>query len=213
MRALVLAPYDGTSVMQRANTVANMAAEALMQENYDVDQLSGEECTRKNLPPKTYSVIVFAGHGNTRSLRDSKDMVLFDDKNVEYFKEAVVVTFACEAGAWLGLSAVSKGAKGYIGFTNDLMLPSATKAHNYSSDFMRTYMTVVLALLEGYTLQQCTEEFRAICSEYAFEYDTKEYDEAFGVMYAWMQANSSAVTFSGHPATYLGDEALVVKAQ
>ena len=213
MKALVLAPYDGTAVLERANTLAKAMAEALLQENYAVDLLDGAECTRKNLPPGPYEFILLVGHGTAQTFQDSNDRVLFDDSNMDYFRNAMVVAISCETGRWLGLTAVTKGAKAYIGFTENLVIPSRTEDHNYAGDFMRTLMTIVLALLEGYTIQQTTEEFKLACLQYAAKYEDRKRDHASDVMYAWMQSNANAVTYAGHPATYIGDEALVVKVE
>lgn len=212
MKALVISPYTGEKVLEASSTLAKVCAEALKRENFEVDILSGREAVRKNLPNKSYDLILFCGHGEAKRLIGSDGRAIFDDNNIDYCAGAVVVAIACESGRWLALSAVSRGAKAYFSFRDVAYLPQSTEKHAYMSDFIRTFSLPVLSLLEGYTIHQTWEEFQSLCREYAVEYDKKKYDPFYEVMGAWMTFNANSAKYEGRPNTTLGEEALVVKS-
>jgi hypothetical protein len=212
MRALVLAPYDGTLIVENANTLAKYILAALEAEGFIVDLLEGNEVKRANLPDQQYDCIAYCGHGNAKELTPNGQPI-FDDSNASYFAGAVVIAIACESAKWLGLTAVSKGAKAYIGFTDLVYIPESTDAHNYMGDFVRAFMTIPLSLLDGYTVNQAVQNFKEQCDRYAQKYDEKEYDEVYGAMYAFMVHNGSVVSYEGKPSASLGDEILVVSCE
>ena len=177
-----------------------------------MDTLEGAEAKRKNLPKnKKYSLILFAGHGEERSLLGSDGRAIFDDDNIEYMEGAVVIAIACKSGKWLSMSATSKGAIAYFSFRDICYLPQSSEEHAYLSDFVRTFSVPLLALLEGYTLHLSLEQFQSLCREYAAQYEEKEYDQYSGIMQSWMIFNANAAKYEGRPNATLGEEALVVK--
>jgi len=210
MKALVLAPYTGELVLESSNTLAKVIAEAFVREGYQVHILDGKNAVRKNLPVEKYDAIAFCGHGEDNALLGSDGRRLFDDENASYFSGSVVVAIACLSGKWLALTAVSKTARAYVGFNDLAVLPFSTDAHNYLGDFIRTFMVIPLALLDGYTVNQAVSEFKSLCYEYREAYDSNKYDEFAGTMSNWMDWNAGAVKYEGAPFTRLGDESLVV---
>ena len=176
-----------------------------------MDTLEGKEAKRKNLPKKSYDLIFFAGHGEERSLLDSDGRAIFDDDNIDYCEGAVVIAIACKSGRWLSMSATSKGAKAFFGFSDIAYLPQSSEEHAYLSDFVRTFSVPILSLLEGYTVHLAFEQFQSLCREYSAAYEEKEYDPYSGVMSSWHIFNANAATYEGAPNSTLGEEALVVK--
>ena len=212
MRALVISPYDSSIVLEATSTLARVCAEALKRENFEVDTLEGAEAKRKNLPKnKKYDLIFFAGHGEERSLLGSDGRAIFDDENIDYAEGAVVIAIACKAGRWLSMSATSKGAKAFFGFSDIAYLPQSSEERAYMSDFIRTFSVPLLSLLEGYTVHLAYEQFQSLCREYASTYEEKEYDLYAGIMASWHIFNANCSHYEGAPNSTLGEEALVVK--
>ena len=211
MKALVISPYEGSKTLEATSTLARVCVEALKKENFEVDTLEGKEAKRKNLPKKKYDLIFFAGHGEERSLLGSDGRAIFDDGNIDYAEGAVVIAIACKAARWLSMSATSKGAKAFFGFSDIAYLPQSSEKHAYLSDFVRTFSVPLLALLEGYTVHLAFEQFQSLCREYASTYEEKEYDIYSGIMSSWQIFNANCSHYEGAPNSTLGSEALVVK--
>ena len=212
MKALVISPYDGTVTLEATSTLARVCVEALKKENFEVDTLEGAEAKRKNLPKgKKYSLILFAGHGEERSLLGSDGRAIFDDDNIDYAEGAIVIAIACKSGKWLSMSATSKGAKAYFSFNDVAYLPQSSEKHAYMSDFIRTFSVPLLSLCEGFTVHLAWEQFQSLCREYAASYEEKEYDLYSGIMGSWMIFNANGSHYEGAPNATLGEEALVVK--
>ena len=212
MHALVISPYDGSIVLEATSTLARVCVEALKKENFAVDTLEGAEAKRKNLPKgKKYSLIFFAGHGEERRLLGSDGRAIFDDDNIDYCEGAIVIAIACKSGRWLSMSATSKGAKAFFGFSDIAYLPSSSEKRAYLSDFVRTFSVPLLSLCEGYTVHLAWEQFQSLCREYASAYEEKEYDIFSGIMASWMIFNANCSHYEGAPNSGLGEEALVVK--
>lgn len=214
MKALVIAPYrelEEEKVLEGTSILAEICVEALKREAFAVTLLEGPAAKRKNLPKDHFELVLFCGHGEERSLIGSDGRAIFDDDNVDYFIDSIVVSVACKSAAWLGLSATSRGAKGYLGFTDLVCLPLSSETHAYRSDFLRTFSVFVLALLEGYTLYQSWLEFKSACLAYASEYDEQKYDIYSDPMRGFMLYNANACHYEGKPSASLGSEALVVK--
>ena len=211
MKALVISPYSGEIVLEATSTLARVCVEALKKENFEVDTLEGAEAKRKNLPKKRYDLILFSGHGEERSLLGSDGRAVFDDDNIDYCEGAVVIAIACKAGRWLSMSATSKGAKCFFGFSDIAYLPQSSEERAYMSDFIRTFSVPLLSLLEGYTVHLAFEQFQSLCREYAAQYEEKEYDAFSGFMASLHLFNANAAKYEGKPNSTLGEEALVVK--
>lgn len=211
MKALILSPTDGTDILNNANTLAKTIHETLAKENFDVTFIGGADVLRKNLPKKRFEVIVFAGHGESDKLLGSDSRAIFTDTNADYFDGAVVISIACGSCAWLGLSAVSKGARAYIGFDDIVYVASAKPEYNYLGDFVRTLMVLPLGLLAGYSVYQAMLDFRELCVEYSVNYTMKKPEPLWETYYAWMRHNGASVSFEGNPSTRLGDRSLVVR--
>lgn len=177
-----------------------------------MDTLEGKEAKRKNLPKgKSYDIICFFGHGEERSLLGSDGRAIFNDDNIDYMENAVVIAIACKSANWLAMSAASKAAKCYFGFRDICYLPKSSEKHAYMSDFIRTFSVPLLALLEGYTVHLALEQLQSLCREYAAQYEEKEYDPYSGIMASWMIFNANCSHYEGAPNATLGEEALVVK--
>jgi len=214
MHALVIAPYEGSKVLEAASILAHVCIEALEAEAFEVDSLEGEKATRGNLPKdKKYDLILFAGHGEERRLVGSDGRAIFNDNNIDYVANSMVIAIACESGRWLALSAASKGAKAYFGFRDVVCLPQSSDRHAYLSDFVRTLSVPLLSLLEGYTIHQAWEAFQGLCREYATEYESNRYDNFTEVMAAWMRSNANSAVYQGAPNATLGEEAFVIKRE
>ena len=212
MKALVISPYSGEIVLEATSTLARVCTEALKKENFEVDTLEGAEAKRKNLPKgKKYDLIFFAGHGEERRLLGSDGRAIFNDDNIDYAEGAIFIAIACKCGRWLSLSATSKGAKAFFGFSDIAYLPQSSEKHAYLSDFVRTFSVPLLSLCEGYTVHLAWEQFQSLCREYAAKYEEKEYDVFSGIMASWHLFNSNAAKYEGAPNSTLGEEALVVK--
>ena len=212
MKALVISPYKGSKTLEATSTLARVCVEALKKENFEVDTLEGAEAKRKNLPKnKSYDLIMFAGHGEERSLLGSDGRAIFDDNNIDYMENAMVIAIACKSGKWLSMSATSKGARAYFSFRDICYLPQSSEKRAYMSDFIRTFSVPLLALLEGMTIHLAWEQFQSLCREYASTYEEKEYDIYSGIMSSWQIFNANCSHYEGAPNATLGSEALVVK--
>ncbi len=212
MKALVLAPTNGTDILNNSNTLGKTIHETLAKESFDVTFLGGADVLRKNLPKdEKFQVIVFCGHGTADKLVGSDGRAIFTDTNADYFDGAVVISIACGSCAWLGLSAVSKGARAYIGFDDIVYVASPKEGYNYLGDFVRTLMVLPLGLLAGYSVYQAMLDFRELCVEYSVNYTMKKPEPLWETYYAWMRHNGASVSFEGNPSTRLGDRSLVVR--
>lgn len=202
MKALVIAPYDGTALLDATNIIAKTIVECLRKEEFDVTFI-GKQPTRANLPEQKWNIICYVGHGTEKTLYPD-DPALFDDTNIEYCEGAFVLAISCSSARWLGMTAVSKGATAFLGFNNEIYLPLSTKDHGYLSDFTRTYILIPLSILRGQTVHQAWKNFRQICEEYAQKYENERYDMFSRVMASWMRFNLSSIAYHGNPTTTLG---------
>ena len=127
--------------------------------------LAGEKATRaefeKFLNKQNPSLIFLNGHGDSETVKGHKDEPLVKcNDNEAVLKHKVIYALSCDSAAKLGVSAVEKGTKAYIGYTEPFsFLTNKNKECRPKDDelanvFKEASNQVSLALLRGKSPQE-----------------------------------------------------------
>ncbi|MFH1510394.1 MAG: hypothetical protein ABIF10_01780 [Candidatus Woesearchaeota archaeon] len=89
--------------------------------SFKVVDLRSDKATRKNLAnylsKKSFELILFNGHGDSRHICGHKDEVLIGcDDNESLLGKSIVHAVACDCAAEFGPSAIDKGVWAFIGY-------------------------------------------------------------------------------------------------
>ena len=88
----------------------------------EIKDLSGQNANRaefeKFVKKQNPKLVLLNGHGDSDTIKGHKDEPLIQcNDNEEVLKDKIVYALSCESAANLGVSAVRKGTKAYIGYT------------------------------------------------------------------------------------------------
>ena len=191
-----------------SSTACRSLTDFIKSAGIEVTQLEGDDARFKQFKNALgtegpFSLILYFGHGCKDSWRGQTpffERALLDLENAWWLSGSIVVSIACLTISRLGPKAVVESARGYLGFDDLVVAPSATQQfeRNYRADFIRTFMSPVVSLIEGKRLDACVYEFRELCISYANLYYREGYQ--FSGYYEWaMMHNASVFDYLGNP--------------
>ena len=190
-----------------SSTACRSLTDFIKSAGIEVTQLEGENARftefQDALAMEKYDLIVYAGHGGKDTWRGQipfEEQVLLNLERAWWLSGAIIVSISCLTLSRLGPKAVTESARGYLGFNDLVVAPSATQQfeRNYRADFIRTFMSPVVSLIEGKRLDACVHEFRELCISYANLYYREGYQ--FSGYYEWaMMHNASVFDYLGNP--------------
>jgi len=124
-----------------------------------VIDFSGERANRKAV--ETFfekhnpSIAFFNGHGTETSILGHNDELLISHENSDLLQNSVVYALACGCAESLGPKSVEKGAKAFIGYSDDFILfkDKSKTCKPLSDDIARAFLdpanSVPISLLSG----------------------------------------------------------------
>ena len=197
------APTETSSIACRSLT------DFLKSAGIEVTQLEGDDARFKQFQDAMgvegpFDLVIYAGHGGENRWMGQipfEERVLMDLENAWWLSGAMVVSIACSTLSRLGPKSVTESARGYLGFSDLVVSPSATSQfeRNYRADFIRTFMSPVVSLVaEEKRLDAVVYTFRELCISYRDLYYREGYQ--FSGYYAWaMMHNASVFDYLGNP--------------
>ncbi len=122
MVVLVTAYKNNDVVMSRIYTYLLPIIERYREK---VFPLLNENDTRENFERyvREFPKVAFHGHGFTYALAGYRNQIILDPKNIHLLKGKDVLATACLTAYYLGELAMKKGAKSYIGYIDELIIP------------------------------------------------------------------------------------------
>ncbi len=140
-----------------------------------------EDCLNKEKP----KLVFLNGHGDRERVAGHKDEIILDSSNVNLTNNKIIYALSCDSLEDLGLGAVERGAKAYIGYQARFMLvrdPSRTG--NPSKDknalpFRRACSTLINALVFGMPVKEAIERTKDEYRHSIKSYGTSE-DDPYG---------------------------------
>lgn len=203
--ALVIAPYydppTGTSSIAARSVIDYMLGEGM-----DVTLMEGEDATydvlRGHLADTTYDLIYYGGHGTSETWIGQapfSDAALLTLDDASLLSGSMVVAISCSTLRRLGTRAVIENAKGYFGFEDVAYAPVAERSgRNYRADFIRTFMSPVVSLVEGKSLYDAVTDYKALCKAYGDMYVENKWE--FSEFYTYsMTYNGAICSYAGNP--------------
>jgi len=148
-------------------------------------------------------LIIGAGHGSPTEFCGHDNEVLMDIRNMPDVKGKVVILISCETAQELGPALIAAGAKGYIGFRQDLVWvvdadKSATPWRDEIAEpVMMPLVTCINEVMDG---KKVGEAFDTMQRNFSGNI-AKEADELV----------RSCLIFNGKNAVFLGDPNAMVK--
>ena len=121
-------------------------------------------------------VAVFNGHGDrSRVMGQDNDVLIEENTNTHLLKDKIVYMRACDAGKSLGIDAVNKGAKNFIGY-KELFRFWTKREHfyrplndDYAQPFLKCSNKVISSLIKRRTAAEANndsiQEYRKTISE------------------------------------------------
>lgn len=130
-----------------------------------IKDLSGDKATReefeKFLKKQDPKLVLLNGHGDADTVKGHKDKPLLKcGDNEEILKGKIVYALSCESAANLGVCAVDKGTKAYIGYTEPFsFLTNKNKECRPKDDelanvFKEASNQISLSLVEGKSVEE-----------------------------------------------------------
>jgi len=114
-----------------------------------------EDAVRKNVESYlqkdegNQGFIIFLDHGTEKSLLGSDRSPMIGPDNAFLLKNKFIYSIACRSGSSLGRKAISMGACGFIGFSNDFQIIFKTKlTGDCTKTFGRCFLSGLKTLLE-----------------------------------------------------------------
>lgn len=151
---------------------AKQVIEEAEKRSFYIIDLKGEKANFKDFSERIRKIepnIVFLnGHGNYATVmgHDNEPLVCLD-KNELLLSKKITYALACSSAKELGKSAVAKGAKSFIGYTEDFIFlhekDKSTKPleDNTACLFLEPSNLVVIALIKGNTTKEAHEYSKA----------------------------------------------------
>lgn len=139
------------------------------------------DCDRKKANRKTVQqmiqeqkpeLIMFNGHGNPPTICGHKNEALIKQgENEEILEEKIVYARSCSTASSLGPSAVKKGAKTFIGYTEDFvfLIDNSRTANPLKDEFAKPFLTasnqIIKSLLNGRTALEAHQRSQKVFDE------------------------------------------------
>ena len=178
-KILIIAPLQDIPTITSNMAVNEIMSYAATKYNLDIDYLWSIMANRmsfnwKTALKKSYDLIIYYGHGEENRLIGINAFIsIINKKNIYKLKGSGVSTMACLSLKELGVTAIEKGVKAYIG-TDDLYYASfPEKERNYLRDWI-DYTTVKdKALLDGKSFGEAYDLFVKRATKYLDIYKAK----------------------------------------
>lgn len=191
-RVLFIAPYFDEATKSSSMTVE--IAEEIFNSNdsWEIWELEVDSAVRSNFETviKNYGpfdLVFFGGHGDqlgwigqlplySYSLSKlARNDYIMDIDNAKLLSNTIVVSIACLVGR-LAPSIINLGCRTFIGSTDFIYVGySYEGVKNYEADFIRSFESIPLSLIRGYTVSEALDYFSNVCLTYEQEYEDKQY--------------------------------------
>jgi hypothetical protein len=127
----------------------------------------------KLIEDKKPHLILFNGHGDHDFITGfDQEVLIKSGENEELLKNIIVHAMSCNAGKTLGPEAIKIGSVAYIGYKEEFKLThlnKTTKAEQLADDvakfFLEPAYEVIIALIEGNTVEQAYQRSRGIYAD------------------------------------------------
>ena len=165
-----------------------------------LNNLAGAEANRKNveagLSSEEKTLAFFNGHGDEETVFGHQDKAILDENNVELTNDKIVYALACRSLVRLGKVAVRKGAKAYIGYSEDFMwVVERSKSAVPDKDknaipFRKACHVLISSLVSGISvgnsIEKTKQEYKKLIRTYGSSQDNPHGDApAIGFALAW----------------------------
>lgn len=165
-----------------------------------LNNLEGTKADRTNvergLSSKEKTLAFFNGHGNEETVFGHEDKAILDKNNVKLTKDKIVYALACSSLVTLGKVAVKKGAKAYIGYSEEFMWvgePSKSSVPDKDKNaapFRKAchvlINSLILGISVGKSIEKTKQEYRKLIRTYGSSQDDPYGDApAIGFALAW----------------------------
>ena len=170
------------------------------QKEIHLNNLEGTKANRKNveagLSSKEKTLAFFNGHGNEEIVFGHQDKPILDENNVGLTKDKIVYALACSSLVTLGEVAVRKGAKAYIGYSEEFMWvgePSKSAVPDKDKNaapFRKACHVLINSLVSGISvgksIEKTKQEYKKLIRTYGSSQDDPYGDApAIGFALAW----------------------------
>jgi hypothetical protein len=180
LKALILYSLDSLPTTITA-LGGDRIAKALESLGVEVFQLDIWKCVQPLFQLQNWinkpDLIVYLGHGaNDRlfgQLPFGLAIPLVDILTDELLRGTITVTYACESGRELGPKAPSRA---YFGSVEPYYVALTYPQHDFMSDFIETWKTIPVALVQGKTASEALQPYKAKCSEFISLYGLHLHD-------------------------------------
>ena len=188
-----------------SKAIVNIAKE---DRNIRLTELSGSKAIRKNLEKqlstKDSTLAFLNGHGDANTVFGHKDQPILDKSNIQLTKGKIVYALACDSLINLGKMAIKKGAKAYIGYTNEFMWlgePSKSAVPDKDKNavpFRKVCHILINSLLKGISVGEVVNktklEYKKLIKNYGNSEDDFGDAPTIGLALSW---NLFALNFEG----------------
>ena len=170
-KILIIAPLQDIPTITSNMAVNEIMSYAATKYNLDIDYLWSIMANRFVFNWKTtlkkYSGVIYYGHGEKNRLIGINQFAsIINKKNIHRLKGAGVSTMACLSLKELGVTAIEKGVKAYLGTEELYYAAFPEKERNYLRDWI-DYTTVKdKALLDGKTFGEAYNLFVKRATKY-----------------------------------------------
>jgi hypothetical protein len=157
--------------------------------NFHVTDLEGDKATRENvnhsLVKEIPGLVFLNGHGDKKRVFGYKGEIILDSENVQNTKEKIIYALSCNSSEELGITAVKKGAKAYIGYTARFMMvldPTRSGIPNKDRNalpFKRACHAMISSLVSGMKVKDAIENTKEEYRHSIKSYGTSE-DDPYG---------------------------------
>lgn len=162
-------------VEQRGLTIATV-------EGADVNMQNFQQRVQKIKP----RFIMLNGHGSASSFYDNNGKELVNLESSHVFKNTIAFARACDCIQKLGVAAVAKGCKAFIGYRRKFLIPrwhwrTCTPLEDAAAKpVMHCSNTVVLELLKNKSVEEAVERSHTLVENYIVEliYSAEPYSAA-----------------------------------
>jgi len=144
--------------------------------------LQGENANKKKvesyLSKQSPEVVLFNGHGSPTQVYGFKNEVIIENNiNDSLLKDKIVYALSCSSASVLGVNAVKKGAKSFIGYKRSFILctdknrETTPLKDNIAHSFLEPSNRLSISILKGNSINEAShkskEEFKKEISKYA----------------------------------------------
>lgn len=167
--ALVTCP-DFDLMTRYLSAWAHMLVEEFGAKGHEIYELKESQVTKKKfrgmLAKTKPSVLFINGHGNARQVAGQDQEIILDESSAALLAGTKVYAVSCQSAKILGKTAVQRGAKAYIGYSEDFILVSQpNKMRRPTEDstaalFLEPSNHIIRSVLKGHGAQAAAEKGR-----------------------------------------------------